>query len=61
MFCLNYITFIIPEANSLCDALHYGYIRNCFQNLKCKNFRSTGSLKRERERARERERERGKG
>ena len=34
----------IPEANSFCDTLHYGYIRNCFQNLKCNNFHSTSSL-----------------
>ena len=42
-FCLHYITLEILAADQFCDTLHYRYIRNCFQNLKCNNFWSTGS------------------
>ena len=41
LLTLHYIK--IPEANHFGDALHNGYIKNCFPNLKCNNFRSTGS------------------
>ena len=27
-FCLHYITLKTPEANSFCDTLHFGYIKN---------------------------------
>ena len=45
-FCLHHITLKIPEANWFCDALHHGYIKNCFENLKCNTFRSTGTASR---------------
>ena len=41
-FCFHCITLKTLEAY-FCDTLRYGYIKNCFQNIKCNNLRSTGS------------------
>ena len=42
-FCLDDITSKIPEGNYFCNTIHYGYNQNCFQILKCNNFRSSGT------------------
>ena len=45
-FILLYRAWTFPyrvHRNALKDTLHYGYSKNCFQNLKCDNFRSTGN------------------